>query len=269
LAIAKEKNVKHYSLEHGHTHYFKNNYALFSHPMVDKYISYGWKDSFISNLIPTGMWRLNPDKKYDGKTHESNVLFVCYGNVFLYDTDFLACHYINNSAQENYYNNIKTLMESISQNYAKQITYKEYPKFRGKDRGFNNEYNHIFKNCKILTNEQELGYGNLKFIDTCKLVIVGNIGTVFFETLYHGAPTIALYSKDHAFVEKQYIDLFQQLEEVGILQTCPYKMAKLIENVIDDPIVWWNSEKVIYARNNFIDKYSSPRDKFYNFLDEL
>lgn len=269
LAIAKEKGVLHFALEHGHTHYLKNNYASFAQNMVDKYVSYGWQDSQIENLISAGMWRLNPEKKYTQDKDKKNILFVCYGNTYLYDTDFMACHHINNSAQDDYYKNMQIIFKNISLEFIKQISYKEYPRYRGREYSVSQEYAKIFENCIILENKRELGYGNLEYINTCKLVLVGNIGTVFFETLYHGAPTISFYSKKFSFIDEQYLNIFQELEDVGILHTCPYKMAQHICETMENPYVWWNTERVVSARTKFMDLYSSPNKEFYKFLDRL
>ncbi|WP_320035330.1 hypothetical protein [Halarcobacter sp.] len=269
LAMAKEQGVLHYALEHGHGHYLKNNYALFAHNMVDKYISYGWKDKRIKNLISTGMWRLNPEKKYKQNKKKKDILFVCYGNTYLFDSDFLACHNLNNNAQESYYQNMKKLFKNISHKIKKQILYKEYPLYLGKKRNISKKFSKIFRNCKILDNNNELGYGNLHYINSSKLIIIGNIGTVFFETLYHNAPVICFYDKDFSFIEKEYISIFNRLKEVGILHTSSYKMAIHLNKIAANPYNWWNNKKVTEARKDFLNIFSSSHNNFYSFLKDL
>jgi len=171
--------------------------------------------------------------------------------------------------EEDYDKNIKILFESMHKNTTKQIIYKEYPKHSKTEYIPNKDYLNIIKKCKSLLNEEYMGYGDTKYIDGCKLVIVGNLGTVFFETLCHEVPMVALYDNKFSFVEEQYYNQFQKLEEAGILYSCPKRMAKHINNIIDDPFEWWYSKKVVQARKDFLNEFSSPNKYFYKFLDEL
>jgi len=267
LAIAKNKGILHYSLEHGHTNYIKNNYAVFLYRMVDNYISYGWKNNKISNLISTGMWRIESSYIKDKKNVD--VLFVGYGNSHLYDTDFINGHYLNNAAQENYFHNMKIVFDGLSISSKEQITYKQYPSYRNQLFDIDYEYTKRFKSLKSLAHNKELGYGNIEFISKCKLVIIGNIGTAFFEDLYYGVPLITWYSKEFSYIEEEYLDIFEQLESVGILQKSPSSMASFINKIIIDPYVWWYSDEVQQVRNNFLNLYSSPSKKFKVFLNNL
>ena len=90
--------------------------------------------------------------------------------------------------------------------------------------------------------------------------------TGYLEALAFNFPTIIFWNTKHWEIREDSIPFFSQLEKVGIFHKTPESAAKKIASVWDDIDLWWRSEAVQSARENFINSYTKMP---HNMIDVL
>ena len=99
----------------------------------------------------------------------------------------------------------------------------------------------------IISNEST----QIKDFDDSKIVICSYPQTSLAESMYAGIPTILLLKKGIWECQSIFDELFAELERAKILYFDPIKAAQHLENIYDDPELWWESTEVLYAREKF------------------
>jgi putative transferase (TIGR04331 family) len=99
--------------------------------------------------------------------------------------------------------------------------------------------------------ESDLNVDCLTQMSQSKLIIIDYISTSFLEAIISNFPVIICLTKGY-YLEKEYSDFFIDLEQCGIIQTDPLKLAVFVNKIKDNPNEWWGSSIVQDARNKFI-----------------
>ena len=86
-----------------------------------------------------------------------------------------------------------------------------------------------------------------------RLVICTYPMTTFAQAMFSGVPTIIVYCEEFFEVQPIYENLISSLKDAGIMHTTEISAANHIEQIYDDPMEWWNTEKVKLARLQFDD----------------
>ncbi|MFA7083351.1 MAG: hypothetical protein WC141_02330 [Arcobacteraceae bacterium] len=267
LAIQAEQGKNIHSLSHANGQYIEKNWYKFIANISDNYITFGWKDDEIKNLISTGFWRYD-DKSLNRKKKKGTVvLFLSYANTSSYDTDMGLFHMYNSEAQKSYRNTISIYERLLNVNTLSKITYKPYISNRG-IVSYKFELR-LKRKCQKLKKNIEFGYDNLKFINSAKLLICGTVSSAFAEGIYYNIPTIAFFNLKFVFIKDEYKKLFNELERVGILHTNPKSLARFTEQIIDNPEDWWFSKKVQLVRKQYISLNGASNSKFLEYVKSL
>jgi putative transferase (TIGR04331 family) len=85
-----------------------------------------------------------------------------------------------------------------------------------------------------------------------KLIVLSYISTGFLEALLMNIPVIAFLNTNSMYLVEEYSTFFDQLAEVGIIQTSPEHASDFVNTVNENPNEWWYSESVQKARLEFI-----------------
>lgn len=267
LAIQAERGKCIHSLSHANGQYIEKNWYKFVSNISDNYVTFGWKDDEIKNLISAGFWRYDDKYLNQRKIKGTEILFLSYANTSSYDTDTGLFHMYNSDAQKSYRNAISVYEKLLTARTLSKITYKPYISNRGVS-SYKCELI-LKRKCKKLKKNIEFGYDNLSFINSAKLLICGTVSSAFAEGMYYNIPTIALFNKNFIFIKDEYKDLFNDLEKVGILHTNPKSLARFTEQIIDNPEKWWFSNKVQLVRKKYISLNGSSNNKFLDYLKSL
>jgi putative transferase (TIGR04331 family) len=115
-----------------------------------------------------------------------------------------------------------------------------------------------------------------KQIDTIKkskIIICTYPQTSFSEAMYSGVPTILFYDEELWEVQEIYHSLIKDLKENNIIFTDAQEAADHILSINNNPMMWWEMEHTISAREEFNNKCltltPNPLDQWTNFFQSL
>jgi putative transferase (TIGR04331 family) len=93
-----------------------------------------------------------------------------------------------------------------------------------------------------------------------KLIVCTYPQTALFESMLSGVPTILLYLEKYWETESEFDDLIECMKNAEIIFSDSKVAANHVNTLWNNPIDWWNSEKVLSAREYFHEKCgkSSP-----------
>lgn len=95
----------------------------------------------------------------------------------------------------------------------------------------------------------------LKAISEARICILGHIATAQIECMLADKPTLIFIQPDLYQHRRGALDVFQGLEDVGILHTSPNSAARKLREIFEDPLAWWNSPETISAREKYLEKF--------------
>ena len=76
------------------------------------------------------------------------------------------------------------------------------------------------------------------------------------ETLLANFPTIAFWDFNHWELRDDAIPYFEDLVRVGIVHKNPGSAASKVNEIYQDPILWWLSSEVQEAKNRFCRQFA-------------
>ena len=88
------------------------------------------------------------------------------------------------------------------------------------------------------------------------MVVMGNHGTAFFESMAADRPTVVFADPATFRVRSSAAPLFAALREAKIYHDSPAAAAAHVNGVFDDPGAWWSGESVREARGNFVREHA-------------
>jgi putative transferase (TIGR04331 family) len=90
-----------------------------------------------------------------------------------------------------------------------------------------------------------------KVMMNAKLTIHTTPQTTYLESIIYNKPTVCFWNPDVNIIRDELLVYFEELEEVGVIHYTPESAARHINIIFNNPLDWWNSEKVVDAVNNF------------------
>lgn len=91
---------------------------------------------------------------------------------------------------------------------------------------------------------------------SAKLVMIDHPGTTFFQSMVAGIPTVAYWNQDAYPISVQAKATFDALKKAGIIFDTSEAAAQHVATIWDDVDHWWQSEKVVSARQMFKENYA-------------
>ncbi len=98
-----------------------------------------------------------------------------------------------------------------------------------------------------------------------KIIVCTYPQTTFMEAMASGVPTILIYPEQLWEFLPIFDDLITDLKHNNIIFTSPEEAAHHINNIWNDPLIWWASPSVIKVRQVFFETCGQVRD---DWLDE-
>jgi putative transferase (TIGR04331 family) len=124
----------------------------------------------------------------------------------------------------------------------------------------------------------EIGWnevGKIRSIDTCieiitkgkltdwmkkaKTVVIDHPHTAFLEALTINVPSVFFWDHDIFLMRQEAEPYFQTLRDAGILYKDPVSAARKVNEIFDNPEVWWLSDKVQDVRKEFCSRFAYAR----------
>ena len=244
LAYAKEKRkIKHYYNEHNcFSHVFNGHFAKNVEDLIDKYYTIGWKSKKINIIKSSTLF----DFKINRKKLPKDILFISapyYEKFNHYSSFFGYC----NEKLEKSINFFDSFFSKIPDDLVGVIKYKGYPKSnisRDKEALFK----HFEGKFQIINPEIKAK----KLMTNAKLLIIDYVSTAYLEGLLSDIPTIVLFDKNAYSLNENHSDFFDPLISCGIFQINPYEACDLLQEIHNNPLIWWNSENVKINRELFL-----------------
>ena len=89
-----------------------------------------------------------------------------------------------------------------------------------------------------------------------RLCIHDYLGTTWLETLSMNFPTIVFWEPAQTNIRKTAMPYMDDLRAVKILHDTPESAAKLVNEIYEDPMLWWMEPERQKARKEFCYKFS-------------
>ena len=255
LAYCSLKNIKHYYSEHnGFFHIYTGNVVDQKSKIVDFYLSTGWNSTKIKNLIPLASL-YNYNVKNEIKNVKGfDILYITNSNesrMYQYG-GFYSTMEVN---AFNHMNLIKSFFNNLDNEVLKKISIRDHPvQYQKKRLCFDKNTfcgnNYIRVNRAV--SDYEIGKRAKDQILFSKFVIIDSISTSYLECLFMNIPCIFFLNLNSNFLNFQNNDFFDELIDAKICWTCPIEAAKFVNSIYQNIDLWWTSDKVQSARNNFI-----------------
>ena len=145
----------------------------------------------------------------------------------------------------------KDFFSNISLNTLQEIIY------RGPSNLKTNKFllYHNFDMLKLFIENMTIDdslYSGIEAMCSSKLVVIDYLGSGYLEALVNNVPTI-LFLHKNCYLSQSQEKIFDELIEVGIMQTDAKKASEFLEEIKSDPLQWWLKDNVQNAKNNFID----------------
>ena len=94
--------------------------------------------------------------------------------------------------------------------------------------------------------------------------------TTDLETLAINYPTITYFNPELNEFRDSAQTYFDELQRVGIFHTTPETAAKKVNEVYEDPLLWWNSKDVQDVRERFCYRFArTSKDWISEWKEEL
>jgi len=104
--------------------------------------------------------------------------------------------------------------------------------------------------------------GNMSMMDQLKqsrLCVCTNNSTTFLETLSINYPTLVFWDAARYELRKNAKPYFESLKEAGIFHDTPESAGNRVNEIFENPIIWWNSRKVQESVKYFCSQFAQTK----------
>ncbi len=257
LALLREQGVKHIYNEHNFlAHQFLRNNHRYILPLVDRFVTLGWFDESIPNLVRGGSlreWVL--DKNY---RKEHKIVFIS-GQPPIKPPEFSATYGdfgAFNAKSHLDFNmrffrtlNTATLPEMVYRGYPTDrfvVAHLDPPMFAYDQEYVLREYMPQFKLIDNLSPSGQV------LMQKARLVVIDYLSTSYIESMLADIPTVFFWNRSNYPLEDAHAEFYASLIVAGICQTDPEQAAAFVDAIKDDPESWWRRQSVQDAKNGFL-----------------
>lgn len=253
LAVLQQRDVKHIYNEHNYlSHFFVGSNLKYLAPLVDEFVSLGWEDSSIPNLI-RGASLYPWIEKGDESVKEHDILFVsapalmhmpeintCYGESGAYR----AIAFIDMNQR---------FLARLGEETLSKLYIRSYPLRLMREWLIWDQSVTLapyLNTVKVYDDDSPISARSL--MQRSRLVIVNYLSTAYLESIIANIPSIVIWNQDTYLLTEKYMGVFDALIEAGICQTNPDDAADFVNRIKDNPERWWHSSEVQRGRAAFL-----------------
>lgn len=267
LALLKQKGVNHISNEHNYlSHPFLGNSLKYQIPLVDEFVTLGWRNSSYPNLVPgASLFEWKYEAKNTEKEHD--ILFIMGRSAFRRPEMNAAYGTAEGYGAQSFIELTRIFLESLGENTLGKTYVRAYPKnsqvnFKVWDQTVPLKY--LFEKSKIY-DDTGIEPGR-SLINKSRLVVVNYLSTSHLESIISDIPTVFIWDKDTMMHDENYVSIYDELIESGICQTNAKEAANFINMIKDNPEAWWYSHKVRKSIKSFLNENIGKPEFFVNYL---
>ena len=253
-AVLSLRGVRHISVEHNYiSHYFLGANLKYLAPLADEYVTLGWDDPSISNIVrgaslyPWVESKIKGDKKHD--------ILLLLTSPIAYMSEMSATYGGQDGAYGamTYFDWTRRFLAGLGEKTLSKLYIRAYPLRASKqwlvwDTAF--ELRSFMDKVKFYDDEGSTS-GRL-LIQQSRLVVVNYFATSYLEAMISNTPTVFIWAKNCRHLAAKYMHVLDGLINVGICQVNPEEAAAFISQIKDCPEEWWNSAEVQKCREEFL-----------------
>jgi len=274
VAILEAKGIKHICNEHNYlSHHFLGNNNKYLYPLVHKFVTLGWFDESISNLVRgSSLYEWAESTVY---LKEHSIAFIT--GIPPIKTPEISAAYgsFGSFNAEKHLEFLSIFFSHLASSTLNRILYRGYPidayaSTHIVPQMVRYDQDYVLK--KYLDQVKMIDYSSQSgktLMKKSRLVIVDYLSTSYLESIIANIPTVFFWNKQSYYIEGKYSNIYEPLVSVGICQSNPIKAAGFIEEIMDNPESWWFSDEVQTARKNFLDANFGPTDVLKRYILEL
>ena len=253
--------------QHGGTYQLYKDHIneKLEYKIADKFFSWGWNTNS-KNVVPFYNFKVI-NKKIEKKKNADGLLIPIFLPYFYPDNAVNAPRYFKDVVSyttmiSNFISKLDAkIIKSSSFKYKKTVIKESKNHYTKKtlDKNFSNLK-------KIIVEESAVSVSK-----NYKLIVDSNISTGFFEAMSLNIPIILIIEKKYENFSFKFRKIFKLLKKANIAFTDELSAARFINKIYSNDIdKWWNSNKVIIAKNAIIKNYSNNKIKpTYKIIREL
>ena len=272
LAYCHYKNINHFYSEHtGFFHIYDGNVVEQKSRISDFYLTTGWKNSKIKNLIPlASLYNYNVIGEIKNvKGYE--ILYITNSNearMYQYG-GFYSTMEVNSFKHMEF---IKLFFDNLNNDVLKKLYIREHPiEYQKKRLCFDKNYfcGINYNKAKRAESDYTIGNRAKDQILYSKLIIVDSISTSYLESLFMNKPLIFFLNLKTNYLNNENQTFFDDLISAKICWTCPKGAANFVNSLHLNIDLWWNSEIVQTARVNFLKQNFQKPNSAISFYKDL
>jgi len=252
MAVLQLQGIKHVYNEHNYlAHPFLGNNLKYIHPLVDEFITLGWENKSIPNLIRGASLFPWTEKEKSGKEHD--LLFI--SSIPNTRVPEVNASYGESGARvvPAYLEMNRRFFKTLDESTLCTMVYRAYPASAARQAlAWDQEYVlQEFLNRVKLIDDTDTSARLL--MQRSRLTVVNYLSTSYLEALLADVPTIILWNEHAYLLEDRYEGFFDGLVAARICHTDPAEAARFVDQIKKDPESWWLSPTVRRARAAFLE----------------
>ena len=216
--------------------------------IYDKFYTWGWEKGDCTNITPISAAKFNEVKRRVRPRKDGRILMILGAlprysyymySVFVASTGFL-----------NYMDEQYRFIDTLSDKNKKLLTIRLFMH----DYGWDHKERWMDRFSKI---EYCVGKKSLiDRLDESKLAICTYNATTYLETFVANFPTVLFWNPKHWELRPSAKPYFDELRKVGVLHYTPESAAAKANDISDDPISWWQQNKIQKVKDEFCFKFA-------------
>jgi putative transferase (TIGR04331 family) len=248
-AYHMEKGTQLIGMPHGSNYgtVLWNSNETHEQKVADYYLSWGWEDEKSSHVIPFPSVQLAGTQKQIHSDPEGGILWVGMSR------PRYSCWYISaprGCEMLEYIDDQKVFLGALDLKVKKIL----------KIRSFHTDYGWNIKE-RLIDAIPGLHFSDKKKTlnqELCKsrLCVSTYNSSPMLETLSANFPTIAFWNFNHLELRDAAIPYFEDLVRVGIVHKNPASAASKVNEIYQDPMLWWLSPEIQEAKNRFCHQFA-------------
>tara|TARA_Y100001960_G_scaffold178397_1_gene187090 strand:+ start:135 stop:1898 length:1764 start_codon:yes stop_codon:yes gene_type:complete len=221
--------------------------------ICDQYFTWGWTEKNQTKLVPMRSAILRSNTKYTKPDTIGTILIINHSNPrYFYRIEHVAINLqlpINLGEQERF-------LKKVSPAVFKILLMRLYPVDYGWDekKRFTDNFPslNIYQGSKLL----------VKQLRKSRLAIHFHNVTTFLETISINFPTVLYFDPIFSPIRLSAKPYYDDLIKVKILHTSPESIANWVNQIYDNPGVWWESPKVQEVKDKFCRHFARTGDNW-------
>ena len=215
----------------------------------DIFFSWGWSSNN-SKVIPLGYLNKMSKLKINNRKNTEILIVTCslprYSNyIYSHPLSSLWLDYFEEQTQF-----VKNLNESARRNLKIRIYQHDY------EREQISRWNNNFSNLKIDNGLKQMR----SLISKTAIFISTYHGTTFYESIYLNIPTIIFWKPNHWELNEISKEMFNKLKHIKVFHESPVSAARHLNDIVNEPLEWWNKTEVKLVIKEFKNKYCKKTD---------